>query len=885
MNHEELPKVYNPKDFEDKWYQFWQDQGYFHAEVNPQKTPYTIVIPPPNVTAQLHMGHGLNDTIQDILIRWKRMCGENTLWMPGTDHAGIATQNVVEKKLHREGKSRHDFSREDFVHEVWKWKEEYGSIIIDQIKKMGCSCDWERERFTMDEGLSKAVREVFVRFYEDGLIYKGKYIVNWCPRCGTALSSEEVDHEDVNGFFYHIKYPVKGENRYIEIATTRPETMLGDTAVAVNPKDERYKDFIGKTLILPLVNREIPIVADDYTKMDFGTGAVKVTPAHDPNDFLIGKRHDLPQLNVMNPDGTMNHEAGKDYEGLDRFACRDKIIDDLEKADLFIKRKAHNHSVGHCYRCNTIIEPYLSDQWFVSMKPLAGRAIQVVKDNKVTFHPDRWKKVYLHWMDNIEDWCISRQIWWGHRIPVWNCQDCGQVMVLRDNPEACTRCGSKNISQDKDVLDTWFSSMLWPFSTLGWPDKSDDLKYFYPTNVLSTAPEIIFFWVARMIMAGLYFMDDIPFREVYLHSTVRDRQGRKMSKSLGNGIDPLEVVNAHGADALRFTIVSLAPIGLDVKLGFDKQQNDFLVGTRFCNKIWNASRYILMNLTDGSMGNISDLSPDLADEWILSRLQDTIECVNNDLKVYRFNDCAKNLYDFIWHDFCDWYLELSKINLYGDSLEKKNTATTILVYILSESLKLLHPVMPFITEEIWQKLSQAGDSIMIAPFPSVQEKLKKPLASQKMELIQELVYQIRNIRGEMNIPPDKKVNIIIQTKNQTVHTLFTDYESYIISLGKVLSIDVRDTYVSDSKCATSVGKGYELFIPLKGLIDLDKEKARLQKDLAKAEKELSKSQAKLSNEKFLANADESIVKKEKDKLRQAQVSIEKIKTNLTTLTL
>ncbi len=883
MNHEELPKVYNPKDFEDKWYQFWKDQGYFHAEADPKKMPYTIVIPPPNVTAQLHMGHGLNDTIQDILIRWKRMCGENVLWMPGTDHAGIATQNVVEKKLHREGKSRHDFSREDFVHKVWEWKEEYGSIIIEQIKKMGCSCDWERERFTMDEGLSRAVREVFVRFYEDGLIYKGKYIVNWCPRCGTALSSEEVDHEDINGFFYHIKYLVKGENRWIEIATTRPETMLGDTAVAVNPKDERYKDFIGKTLILPLVNREIPVVADDYTKMDFGTGAVKVTPAHDPNDFLIGKRHDLPQLNVMNPDGTMNHETGKDYEGLDRFACRDKVIDDLIKADLFIKKEAHNHSVGHCYRCKTIVEPYLSDQWFVSMKPLAEKAIQVVKDDKITFHPDRWKKVYLHWMDNIEDWCISRQIWWGHRIPVWSCQDCGQVMVLRDDPDSCTQCSSKNISQDKDVLDTWFSSMLWPFSTLGWPEESDDLKYFYPTNVLSTAPEIIFFWVARMIMAGLYFMDDIPFREVYLHSTVRDRQGRKMSKSLGNGIDPLEVIAEHGADALRFTIVSLAPIGLDVKLGFDKQQNDFLTGTRFCNKIWNASRYILMNLTDGSIGNISDLSLDLADEWILSRLQDIIKRVNKDLKAYRFNDCAKDLYDFIWHDFCDWYLELSKINLYGDSLEKKKTATTILVHVLSESLKLLHPIMPFITEEIWQKLSQDGDSIMIASFPTVQEKLKNPLSSQKIELIQELVYHIRNIRGEMNIPPDKKLDIIIQTKDKKIHTLFTDYEKYILSLGKVLSIDVKDAYTSDSKCATSVGKGYELFIPLEGLIDLNKEKARLQKDLAKAEKELSKSQSKLSNEKFLTNADETIVEKEKTKLDQAQTDIEQIKKNLSTL--
>ncbi|MDH4128268.1 MAG: valine--tRNA ligase, partial [Spirochaetota bacterium] len=693
MDEVNLSKTYNPKEFEDKWYKIWLDRGYFHAEIDREKLPYTIVIPPPNVTSQLHMGHGLNNTIQDILIRWKRMCGQNTLWMPGTDHAGIATQNVVEKKLAKENKTRHHYERSDFVNEVWKWKEQYGSIIIEQLKKMGCSCDWVRERFTMDEGLSHAVREVFVRFYEDGLIYKGKYIVNWCPRCGTALSQEEVEHEELNGFLYHIKYSVKGENRFIEVATTRPETMLGDTAVAVNPKDKRYKDLIGKSLILPLVNREIPVVGDEYTDMEFGTGAVKVTPAHDPNDFLIGRRHNLEQINVMNPDGTMNKDAGTRYEGLDRFECRKKVIEDLTNEGLFINKESHIHSVGHCYRCHTVVEPYLSDQWFVKMKPLAEKATKVVLEDKVVFYPDKWKKVYLHWMDNIQDWCISRQIWWGHRIPVWVCKDCNETLVSRTDLTSCTKCNSDNIEQDHDVLDTWFSSMLWPFSTLGWPNKNEDLNYFYPTNVLSTAPEILFFWVARMIMAGLYFIGDIPFREVYLHSTVRDKLGRKMSKSLGNGIDPLEVIDKHGADAMRFTIISLAPIGLDIKLAFDDKQNDFLAGTRFANKIWNASRFILLNLNEDQITNIKNIKLDLSDKWILSQLQDTIKSANNDFNTFRFNDVAMTLYNFIWHDFCDWYVELSKINLYGNSAEKKKTSSSILVYVLSESLKLLHPIM------------------------------------------------------------------------------------------------------------------------------------------------------------------------------------------------
>lgn len=880
MSEQELPKAYNPKEFEDKWLAYWMDQGYFHSEPIADMEPYTIVIPPPNITSQLHMGHGLNSTIQDTLIRWKRMCGMNAMWLPGTDHAGIATQNVVERKLALENKTRHHFSREEFVREVWKWKEQYGSIITEQLKKIGCSCDWERERFTMDEGLSKAVREVFVRFYEDGLIYKGKYIVNWCPRCGTALSNEEVDYEDVNGFFYHIKYPVKGEDRFVEIATTRPETMLGDTAVAVNPKDKRYNDLIGKVLILPLLKREIPVIADEYTKMDFGTGVVKVTPAHDPNDFLIGKRHNLDQINIMNPDGSMSKEAGEKYQGLDRFECRKKVIDDLTKEGLFTKKEPHLHSVGHCYRCHSVVEPYLSDQWFVKMKPLAEKAVEVVKEGKVRFYPEKWEKVYFHWMDNIQDWCISRQIWWGHRIPVWECSDCHATLVSREDIKSCTKCKSKQIKQDPDVLDTWFSSMLWPFSTLGWPNENKDLDYFYPTNVLSTAPEILFFWVARMIMAGLYFMGDVPFREVYLHSTVRDKLGRKMSKSLGNGIDPLEVIDKHGADALRFTIVSLAPIGQDIKLTFDDKQNDFLSGTRFANKVWNASRYILMNLKDDLIKDVGDVTLGLMDQWILTRLQDLIRSVTNSFEKYRFNDAAMTLYDFIWHDFCDWYVELSKINLYGESVEKRETAISVLLYLLSESLKLLHPIMPFITEEIWQKLPHEGDSIMISPYPKVQNKFIDQDSVQKMALIQEMVYNIRNIRGEMNIPPEKKLDIIIHTSNESIINLFTIYESYLLTLGKVQSIKITDSFKSDSKCATSVGTDYELFIPLEGLINLDTEKNRIIKEIKKTEIDLERTKQKLSNEKFLQNAKDEVIEKEKNKLEQYLSGLEKLKKNL-----
>ncbi len=878
----ELPKIYNPKDFEQKWFSFWEKKGYFNASPNNKIEPFTIVIPPPNITSHLHMGHGLNNTIQDILIRWKRMQGYNTLWMPGTDHAGIATQNVVEKELSAKNKSRHDYTREDFIKEVWKWKEQYGSIIINQLKAMGCSCDWDRERFTMDPGLSKAVREVFVRLYEDGLIYKGKYIVNWCPRCGTALSNEEVDYESISGFFYHIKYMIKNSDKYIEIATTRPETMLGDTAVAVNPNDNRYKHLIGKTLILPLVNREIPIIADRHSKMDFGTGAVKVTPAHDPNDFLIAKRHNLKQINIMNPNGTMSEDAGNNYKGLDRFECRKKVVNDLINQGLFIKKIDHIHNVGHCYRCSTMVEPYLSDQWFVKMKPLAKKAKEVVENNEIRFYPSKHKKVYIHWMDNIEDWCISRQIWWGHRIPVWTCTNCNEIIVTREDPNSCPKCNCP-LEQDNDVLDTWFSSMLWPFSTMGWPDKTKELSYFYPTNVLSTAPEILFFWVARMIMAGLYFMDDIPYSEVYLHSTVRDKLGRKMSKSLGNGIDPLKVINKHGADALRFTITSLSPMGLDIKLSFSDKENDFLVGTRFANKIWNASRYILMNIKNYSINPIDKDCLSLADKWILTSLNNVILKSDNYLSSYRFNDFAMALYDFIWHDFCDWYIELSKIKLYGESVKEKENSLSILVYVLSESLKLLHPIMPFITEEVWQKLSHDGDSIMVSSYPKVNSEYSYNTAEKNMAIIKEIVYSIRNIRGEMNIPPDKRVNIVVKATDNNVITLLNNHSEYINSLAKLESMSIRDEFSMDSGCAYSIGSGYELYIPLKGVIDIDKEKDRTVKEINKLEKELTRTNKKLQNNDFINKAKDIVIQKEKDKLKEFSINLDKLRDNLSLL--
>ncbi len=873
-----LDKTYNPKDFEEKWYKYWESKNFFHAQPDKSKEPYTIVIPPPNVTSFLHMGHGLNNTIQDVLIRWKRMQGRNAMWMPGTDHAGIATQNVVEKQLAKEDKTRHDFTREEFIGKVWDWKEKYGSIIIQQLKKIGCSCDWERESFTMDEQLSRAVREVFVKLYEDGLIYKGKYIINWCPRCTTALSDEEAEHEEKQGQLYYIKYPIKGEEGFITVATTRPETMLGDTAVAINPKDERYTHLQGKTVILPVANREIPVITDDFVKKEFGTGIVKVTPAHDPNDFMMGNRHDLEKRVVMDETGRMNENAPEKYQGMDRYDCRKALVEDLKQQGYLEKTEEHTHAIGHCYRCNTVVEPYLSDQWFVKMEPLAKRAIEVAKSGEVRFHPDKYLKQYLLWLENVRDWCISRQIWWGHRIPAWYCHDCGEITVKREDPDKCGHCGSENIKQDEDVLDTWFSSWLWPFSTLGWPEENEDLRYFYPGHVLSTAPEILFFWVARMIMAGLYFLDDIPYKDVYLHSTVCDEQGRKMSKSLGNGIDPLEVVEEYSADALRFTVLDLAPIGGRIRLSKDK----FQIGHKFANKIWNASRYILMGLEEKYIDKIENVELDLTDKWILSELNKAINDTNKALEKFRFNDATHAVFDFIWHNFCDWYLELTKTRLYKGTDEEKRTATTVLLYVLENALKLLHPIMPFISEEIWQKLpvEKNQESIMISGFPDYNEKFSFSEAEEKMAIIMDIIKSARNIRGEMNIPHSMEISLYINAQDKRVNEIVDKYPVYIKSLAKIGEVKCESGMKKPDKSAAGIGEGFEVYVPLEGLIDLDKEKERIEKEITKNEKDLNKTLAKLKNEKFLNNAPDEIIEKEKGKQQEFETNLERLRANL-----
>ena len=753
----ELPKAYNPQVVEDSIYRMWEAKGYFHAKSNPEKKPYSIVIPPPNITGILHMGHALNNTLQDILIRFKRMQSFEAEWMPGTDHAGIATQNVVEKKLAKGGMKRQDLGRDKFVEEVWKWREEYGSTIIKQLKKLGCSCDWERTRFTMDEGLSEAVLEVFVKLYEKGLIYRGNYIINWCPRCQTALSDEESQHKDVEGMLYYIKYPVKSETNpkskiknikpqdYVIVATTRPETMLGDVAVAVNPKDKRYKGLKDKTLLLPILNRELKIVCDSLVDMKFGTGALKVTPAHDPVDFELSLKHNLEQINIMYENATINL-PDTDYHGMDRFEAREAIVEDLKERGLLIKSEAHRHAVGHCYRCHTMIEPRLSPQWFVKMKPLAEPAIEAVKKGRIKFYPSRWTKVYLDWMENIRDWCISRQIWWGHRIPVYYCEECSKIIVSKVRPEKCPKCGSVKIEQDPDVLDTWFSSWLWPFSTFGWPKETQDLRYFYPTDSLVTAQEIIFFWVARMIMAGMEFMGDVPFKNVYIHGTVRDITGTKMSKSLGNVIDPLDMIAKYGTDALRFSIISITAQGQDVFLSEGK----FELGRNFANKLWNASRFILMSLkeevvnTDLCIFFKSEKLP-LPERWVLSRLYSTIKNVQDCLDGYKFNEAANSIYEFVWHEFCDWYIEIAKI-----SINEKNTQI-ILYKVLEKTLRMLHPFMPFITEEIWQQIPRSkgvlGESIMIQPWPHLQKEMISKNAEAEMKRLIDIVTAIRNIRS------------------------------------------------------------------------------------------------------------------------------------------
>ncbi len=861
----ELPSSYDPKQTEEKWYRLWEEGNYFHAREDDGREPYCIVIPPPNVTGTLHIGHALNNTLQDILTRWQRMMGKSALWMPGMDHAGIATQNVVERLLKEEGKTKDDLGREAFEKRVWEWKEHSGGQIQNQLRRLGCSCDWERERFTLDKGLSRAVHTVFASLYKEGLIYQGYRIINWCPRCETALSDIETEYQELEGHLWHIKYPLAGSGDFIVVATTRPETMLGDTGVAVNPEDERYRDMVGKMVVLPLMDREIPIFADHFVDKEFGTGLVKVTPAHDPNDFEMGKRHGLEEINILDKNGFINENGGP-YRGLSRFDARKKVVEDLEKLGLLVKIEKHLHAVGHCYRCRTVIEPYLSKQWFVKIKPLADAGIQAVEDGLIRFVPKSWEKTYFEWMRNIRDWCISRQLWWGHRVPAFYCDDCGHITVQVEDPTECEKCGSRNIRQDPDVLDTWFSSGLWPFSTLGWPDRTPALDKYYPTSVLVTAFDIIFFWVARMIMMGLKFMGNVPFRDVYIHALIRDEHGAKMSKSRGNVIDPLVMMDQYGTDALRFTLAMLAAQGRDIILS-EKRIEGYRT---FCNKIWNATRFIMMNLGDGFTAR--DPAPaelEVFDRWILHRLNEAIREVRRGFEEYKFNDAAHAIYSFWWHEFCDWYIELTKQRLYAKeagSEKSSDTARQVLFYILKKSMQLMHPFMPFITEEIWDKIKDEKDGlILVSQWPEPRPEFDFVAESEETGLFQEIVYWIRNIRGEMNVPPDRKASVVFKTASDMIATIIKREGVHIRALAKVDDITMDPGYAPSGTDASAVMNDIEIFMPLKGLIDFDKERARIDKEIARARAELEKVEKKLANENFTGKAPAEVIDNEKTK--------------------
>ena len=853
-----MPTKYEPQNIEQGRYEWWLSGKYFEAENNPDKEPYTIVIPPPNVTGKLHLGHAWDTALQDILTRMKRMQGYDVLWLPGMDHAGIATQAKVEEKLREEGKSRYDLGREKFLEETWKWKEEYATFIRKQWAKLGLGLDYSRERFTLDEGLSKAVREVFVTLYNEGLIYRGEYIINWDPATKTALSDIEVIHKDVQGAFYHMNYPLADGSGSIEVATTRPETMLGDTGVAVHPEDERYKHLIGKTVILPIVGREIPIVADDYVDMGFGSGAVKITPAHDPNDFEIGNRHNLPRILVMNEDGTMNENAGK-YNGMDRFACRKQIVKDLQEAGILFEIEEHLHSVGHSERSGAVVEPYLSTQWFVKMKPLAEKAIELQKsDEKVNFVPDRFEKTYMHWMENIHDWCISRQLWWGHRIPAWYHKETGEIYVGHEAPQ-----DEGNWEQDTDVLDTWFSSALWPFSTMGWPDEdAADYKRYYPTDCLVTGYDIIFFWVSRMLFQGLKFTEKRPFKDLLIHGLVRDAEGRKMSKSLGNGVDPMDVIDKYGADSLRYFLTTGSSPGQDLRFSMEKIESVW----NFANKIWNASRFALMNM-DGLTYDEIDLTGEksVADKWILARLNDTIETVTKLADKYEFGEVGRALYNFIWDDFCDWYIEMAKLPLYGEDEAAKKTTRSILAYVLDQTMRLLHPYMPFITEEIWQNLPHEGESITVAAWPTVNEQFNDENAVQEMKLLMDIIRSVRNIRAEVNTPMSKKITLLLKAKDGTVLAALEKNKPFIEKFCNPDELQIATDIVSPDKAMTAVVTGVELFIPLADLINMEEEIARLNKELDKWTKEVERVQKKLANEKFISKAPEAVVAEERAK--------------------
>ena len=872
-----LSKVYDPAAVEEKWYKYWEDNKFFQGKMEKGKEAFSIVMPPPNVTGMLHMGHAMDNTMQDILTRYKRMQGYNTLWIPGTDHAGIATQAKVEAQIKKEGTDRYQLGREKFLERVWAWKEEYGNTITKQLRKLGSSCDWDRERFTMDEGCSKAVREAFVRLYKKGLIYQGDYIVNWCPHCHTTISDIEVDHIEQEGKLYHLRYPIENSEEYIQIATTRPETMLGDTAVAVHPEDERYQHLIGKFAILPVIGRKIPIIADEYVEREFGTGAVKITPSHDVNDFEVGKRHNLPEVVVIDKNGKMNQNAGP-YEGMDRYECREKLVKDFAESGVLVKIEDHTNSVGHCYRCNTVIEPLVSKQWFVKMKPLAEPAMQAAINGDVKFIPKRFTKIYLGWLENIRDWCISRQLWWGHRIPVWYCQDCGEVICETTDPTVCPKCGSHNLQQDPDVLDTWFSSGLWPFSTMGWPEKTPEMETFYPTSVLVTGRDIIFFWVARMLFDALEFTGEVPFKEVLIHGLVLDSQGRKMSKSLGNGVDPLQVIEEVGADSLRFMLITGNTPGNDLRY-----RNERLEAARnFANKLWNAARFSLMNLEDYTAQSTITPEYQVADKWIKSRFSAISREVTDLMDRYELGEAARVIYEFAWNELCDWYIEIVKPRLYGkETAESRYGAQKTLAEIMASTMALLHPFMPFITEEIWQHLPHEGETIMLSPWPLKDESEIDLKINEQMNLTIEVIRAIRNLRSEMNIPLGKKIEVIINANTQENYAYLTNTLSYIQSLASIENINLTiGLSEKPSQAVTAVVHGIEIYLPLKGLVDIDKEIARLEKELAKMESEIKRIENKLANEGFVAKAPAEVIEKEKEKMVKYQASKEALLVRL-----
>ena len=877
----ELAKTYDPKGIEDRIYQNWLDKKYFHAEVDRSKKPFTIVMPPPNVTGQLHMGHALDNTMQDILIRYKRMQGYNALWQPGTDHAAIATEVKVIQKLKEQGIDKNDIGREEFLKHAWEWKEEYGGRIVNQLKKLGSSADWDRERFTMDEGCSKAVEEVFVKLYNKGYIYKGSRIINWCPVCKTSISDAEVEHVDQDGFFWHINYPIVGEEgRFVEIATTRPETLLGDTAVAVNPEDERYQDLVGKMLKLPLTDREIPVIADSYVDKEFGTGCVKITPAHDPNDFEVGKRHNLPEINIMNDDATINELGGK-YAGMDRYEARKAMVADLDALGLLVKVVPHTHSVGTHDRCKTTVEPMIKPQWFVKMQEMAKPAIEALKKNELNFVPDRFDKIYLHWLENIRDWCISRQLWWGHRIPAYYCDECGEVVVAKEMPKVCPKCGCTHFKQDEDTLDTWFSSALWPFSTLGWPDKTEDFDYFYPTDVLVTGYDIIFFWVIRMVFSAIEQTGKVPFHHVLIHGLVRDSQGRKMSKSLGNGIDPLEIIDQYGADALRLTLITGNAPGNDMRFYMERVE----ASRNFANKVWNASRFIMMNLEKAEVpGEMPKDQLTAADKWILSKVNTLAKEVTENMDKYELGIAVQKVYDFIWEEFCDWYIEMVKPRLYNDGDTTKSAALWTLKTVLVNALKLLHPYMPFITEEIFCTLQSEEESIMISKWPEFTKEWHFAENEAAVEMIKEAVRGIRNVRTGMNVPPSKKAKVFVVSESENVRNTFENGKVFFATLGSASEVTVQaDRSGIDEDAVSAVLPEAVIYMPFAELVDIDKEIERLQKEEQRLTKELARVNGMLSNERFMSKAPESKVAEERAKLEKYSQMMDQVKERLTHL--